>query len=83
MVRNMYGSILRIRQLKLTLNVCDYVNKDIIQYFQDIMRNVGIQVPTIIARKTYLEEVCSEVTVTCLCFNSLNLVLAYQNHKSK
>jgi len=78
----MYGSILRIRHLKLTINVCHYVNKDIIQYFQDIMPNVGMLGPTIMARKTYLEEVCSEVTVTCLCFNSLNLVLAYQNHKS-
>jgi hypothetical protein len=50
-VRNMYGSILRIRQLKLTLNVCDYVNKNLIQYFQDSILNVGSQVPTRRAKK--------------------------------
>jgi len=51
MVRNMYRSILRIRQLKLTLDVCDYVNNNLIQYFQDSIRNVGSQVPTRRAKK--------------------------------
>ena len=56
MVRNMYRSILRIRQLKLTLNVCDYVNKNLIQYFQDSIRNVGSQVPTRRAKKLTLRK---------------------------
>ena len=56
MVRNMYGSILRIRQLKLTINVCDYVNKNLIQYFQDSIPNVGRLVPKIIAKKPILRK---------------------------
>ena len=56
MVRNMYGSILRIRQLKLTINVCDYVNKSLILYFQDCMPSVGRLVPKIIARKPILRK---------------------------
>ncbi len=52
----MYRSILRIKQLKLTLNVGDYVNKNLIQYFQDSIRNVGSQVPTIRAKKPILRK---------------------------
>lgn len=45
--RTMYRSILRRKQLKFTLNVGDYVDKNLIQYFQDSIGNIRSLVNTI------------------------------------
>ncbi len=54
--RTMYRSILRRKKLKFTLNVGDYVDKDLIQYFQDSIGNVRSLVNTIRTKEPLLRR---------------------------
>lgn len=49
--RTMYKTILQIKNAKFTLNVGNYVDKDMIQYFQDTIWNVRSLVDSIRAKE--------------------------------
>lgn len=54
--RTMYRTILQIKQEKFTLNVGDYVDKDLIQYFQDSIWNVRSIVDSIRTKEPLLRR---------------------------
>jgi hypothetical protein len=54
--RTMYETILQIKHAKFTLNVGNYVDKDMIQYFQDTIWNVRSLVDSIRAKEPLLRR---------------------------
>lgn len=54
--RTMYETILKIKHAKFTLNVGNYVDKDMIQYFQDTIWNVRSLVDSIRAKEPLLRR---------------------------
>lgn len=55
-IRTMYKTMLQIKQTKFTLDVGNYVDKDMIQYFQDTLWNVRGLVDSIRAKEPLLRR---------------------------